>query len=107
PSTFPPDKVESFGADVPMKRPGQPEEVASCFVFLAAEDSSYMAGQILHPNGGSGVNGELPGGRQHGADEAMLLGYMTSATFWFQSLQNWQSEFLSAGALVLLSIHCA
>ena len=40
-----------------MKRPGQPEEVANCFVFLAAEDSSYMAGQILHPNGGEIVNG--------------------------------------------------
>jgi NAD(P)-dependent dehydrogenase (short-subunit alcohol dehydrogenase family) len=57
PSTFPPEKVESFGADVPMKRPGQPEEVAGCFVFLASEDSSYMAGQILHPNGGTVVNG--------------------------------------------------
>lgn len=57
PSTFPPDKVESFGADTPMKRPGQPEEVAKCFVFLATEDSSYMAGQVLHPNGGEIVNG--------------------------------------------------
>ena len=57
PSTFPPDKVQSFGADVPMKRPGQPEEVALCYVFLAADDSSYMAGQILHPNGGEVVNG--------------------------------------------------
>ncbi|HEY0737010.1 MAG TPA: SDR family oxidoreductase, partial [Herpetosiphonaceae bacterium] len=52
PSTFPPDKVEKFGADVPMKRPGQPEEVANCFVFLASDDSSYLSGQILHPNGG-------------------------------------------------------
>ena len=57
PSTFPPDKVQSFGADVPMKRPGQPEEVANCYVFLASDDSSYMAGQILHPNGGTIVNG--------------------------------------------------
>jgi NAD(P)-dependent dehydrogenase (short-subunit alcohol dehydrogenase family) len=57
PSTFPPEKVESFGADVPMKRPGQPEEVAPAYVFLASDDASYMAGQILHPNGGEVVNG--------------------------------------------------
>lgn len=57
PSTFPPDKVASFGADVPLGRPGQPEEVAPCYVFLASDDSSYMTGQILHPNGGSVVNG--------------------------------------------------
>jgi NAD(P)-dependent dehydrogenase (short-subunit alcohol dehydrogenase family) len=57
PSTFPPDKVATFGSDVPLGRPGQPEEVAPCYVFLASDDSSYMTGQILHPNGGSVVNG--------------------------------------------------
>ena len=57
PSTFPPEKVAKFGADTPMKRPGQPEEVASCFVFLASDDASYLTGQILHPNGGEIVNG--------------------------------------------------
>ncbi len=57
PSTFDEKKVESFGADVPMKRPGEPEEVAPCFVFLASDDSSYMTGQILHPNGGELING--------------------------------------------------
>ncbi len=57
PSTFPPDKVEKFGGDTPMRRAGQPEEVAPCYVFLASEDASYMAGQILHPNGGEVVNG--------------------------------------------------
>lgn len=57
PSTFPPDKVASFGQQVPMKRAGQPEEIAPCYVFLASDDSSYMAGQILHPNGGEVVNG--------------------------------------------------
>jgi len=57
PSTFPPDKVESFGANVPMQRAGQPEEVAPSYVFLASDDASYMAGQILHPNGGEVVNG--------------------------------------------------
>jgi NAD(P)-dependent dehydrogenase (short-subunit alcohol dehydrogenase family) len=56
-ATFPPDKVESFGSDVPLKRAGQPEEVAPCYVFLASDDSSYMTGQILHPNGGEVVNG--------------------------------------------------
>jgi NAD(P)-dependent dehydrogenase (short-subunit alcohol dehydrogenase family) len=57
PSTFPEDKVAEFGADVPLKRPGQPEEVAPAFVFLASDDASYMTGQVLHPNGGSVVNG--------------------------------------------------
>jgi NAD(P)-dependent dehydrogenase (short-subunit alcohol dehydrogenase family) len=57
PSTFPPEKVAEFGSDVPMKRAGQPEEVAPCYVFLASDDSSYMAGQVLHPNGGEVVNG--------------------------------------------------
>lgn len=57
PATFPPDKVANFGQQVPMKRAGQPEEIAPCYVFLASDDSSYMAGQILHPNGGEVVNG--------------------------------------------------
>ena len=56
PSTFPPDKVEDFGTDVPLGRVGQPEEVAPSFVFLASDDASYMTGQVLHPNGGSVVN---------------------------------------------------
>jgi NAD(P)-dependent dehydrogenase (short-subunit alcohol dehydrogenase family) len=57
PSTFPEDKVEHFGANVPMQRAGQPEEVAPSYVFLASDDATYMAGQILHPNGGEVVNG--------------------------------------------------
>ena len=52
PSTFPEDKVKSFGANTPMQRPGQPNEVASCFLFLACEDASYITGSVLHPNGG-------------------------------------------------------
>lgn len=55
-STFPPDKVKDFGKDVPLGRAGQPEEIAPAFVFLASSDSSYMTGQILHPNGGEIVN---------------------------------------------------
>lgn len=57
PATFPEDKVKSFGAQVPMQRAGQPEEIAPCYVFLASDDSSYMSGQILHPNGGEVVGG--------------------------------------------------
>ena len=57
PSTFPADKVESFGKEAPMGRAGQPEEIAPSYVFLASDDSSYMSGQILHPNGGAVVNG--------------------------------------------------
>ncbi len=57
PATFPEEKVEKFGKNVPMKRPGQPNEVASCYVFLASEDASYITGQILHPNGGEIING--------------------------------------------------
>jgi NAD(P)-dependent dehydrogenase (short-subunit alcohol dehydrogenase family) len=55
-STFPASKVRKFGKNVPMKRAGQPEEVAPCYVFLASNDSSYMTGQFLHPNGGEIVN---------------------------------------------------
>ncbi|MBP7146273.1 MAG: glucose 1-dehydrogenase [Acidobacteria bacterium] len=57
PATFPPDKVETFGSNVPLGRAGQPEEVAPCFVFLASDDASYITGQVLHPNGGEVVNG--------------------------------------------------
>ncbi len=56
PSTFTEEQVAKFGADVPMGRPGQPEEVAPSFVFLASDDSSYMSGQVLHPNGGEIIN---------------------------------------------------
>jgi NAD(P)-dependent dehydrogenase (short-subunit alcohol dehydrogenase family) len=56
PSTFPPEKVETFGSAVPLGRAGEPEEVATCFVFLASDDSSYITGQVIHPNGGEIVN---------------------------------------------------
>ena len=52
----PPEEIKDFGKDTPMKRPGQPNEVAPAFLFLACEDSSYMTGQVLHPNGGIIVN---------------------------------------------------
>ena len=57
PSTFPVEKVENFGKDVLMKRPGQPEEIAPSYVFLASSDGSFFTGQTLHPNGGDIVGG--------------------------------------------------
>ena len=56
PASFSAEKTAQHGQQAPMKRAGQPNEVASCHVFLACEDSSYMTGQILHPNGGTIVN---------------------------------------------------
>ena len=52
-----PEDIPKFGKDTPMGRPGQPNEVAPCFLFLACDDASYMTGQVLHPNGGTIVNG--------------------------------------------------
>ena len=52
-----PEKLETFGESTPIGRKGQPNEVAPSFLFLACEDASYMSGQVLHPNGGTVVNG--------------------------------------------------
>jgi len=57
PASFPADKVEDFGQNAPLGRPGQPNEVAPSLLFLACEDSSYMSGQVLHPNGGTLIGG--------------------------------------------------
>jgi NAD(P)-dependent dehydrogenase (short-subunit alcohol dehydrogenase family) len=57
PASYPADKTAQHGSAVPMARPGQPDEVAPCYIFLASADASYMTGQVLHPNGGSVVNG--------------------------------------------------
>ncbi|WP_460427815.1 SDR family oxidoreductase [Azotobacter armeniacus] len=57
PSTFSEEEVAHFGASTPMKRPGQPEEVAPAYVYLACNDSSYVTGQVLHVNGGTVING--------------------------------------------------
>jgi NAD(P)-dependent dehydrogenase (short-subunit alcohol dehydrogenase family) len=57
PSTFSSDQVATFGANTPMKRPGQPSEVAPSYVFLASDDASYITGQMIHVNGGKIVNG--------------------------------------------------
>jgi NAD(P)-dependent dehydrogenase (short-subunit alcohol dehydrogenase family) len=56
PASFDAEKVAKHGSSVPMKRAGQPNEVATCHVFLASEESSYMTGQVLHPNGGTMVD---------------------------------------------------
>ncbi|SDB45499.1 NAD(P)-dependent dehydrogenase, short-chain alcohol dehydrogenase family [Desulfonatronum thiosulfatophilum] len=57
PASFTEEKTSKHGQSVPMQRPGEPYEVATCFLFLACEDSSYISGQTLHPNGGAVVNG--------------------------------------------------
>jgi NAD(P)-dependent dehydrogenase (short-subunit alcohol dehydrogenase family) len=55
--SFDKEKVASFGSDVPMKRAGEPVEVAPSYLFLASQDGSYITGQVLHPNGGEIING--------------------------------------------------
>lgn len=57
PASFPADKVAAFGASQPLGRPGQPNEVATSHLFLACDESSYMTGQVLHPNGGEIIGG--------------------------------------------------
>lgn len=57
PASFDAEQVKTFGTNTPMGRAGEPDEVAPCYVFLASEDSAYMSGQVLHPNGGQVVNG--------------------------------------------------
>lgn len=56
-SSFDKKKVASFGSDAPMKRAGEPAEVAPSYLFLASDDASYITGQVLHPNGGEIING--------------------------------------------------
>jgi NAD(P)-dependent dehydrogenase (short-subunit alcohol dehydrogenase family) len=56
-ATLKDDDPAQFGSDAPMGRAGEPEEVAPSYVFLASDDSSYMTGQVLHPNGGEIING--------------------------------------------------
>jgi len=57
PSTFDKQKVDTFGQDTPLKRPGQPVELAEAYVFLATDSSTFMTGQAIHINGGEIVNG--------------------------------------------------
>jgi NAD(P)-dependent dehydrogenase (short-subunit alcohol dehydrogenase family) len=57
PASFDAQEVSEFGASTPMGRPGQPSEIAPSYVFLASDDSSFMSGQVLHPNGGEIING--------------------------------------------------
>ncbi|OKL40856.1 NAD(P)-dependent oxidoreductase [Pontibacter flavimaris] len=52
PASFDAEKVKEFGQNVPLKRPGQPSEVAPAYVFLASDDGSYVTGQVIHVNGG-------------------------------------------------------
>ena len=55
PASFSPEHVAKHGSAAPMQRPGQPNEVAPCYVFLASDEASYISGQVLHPNGGTVV----------------------------------------------------
>ncbi len=57
PASFPEEAIKDFGKNTPLGRVGQPNEVAPSLLFLACEDSSYMTGQVLHPNGGTLVGG--------------------------------------------------
>jgi NAD(P)-dependent dehydrogenase (short-subunit alcohol dehydrogenase family) len=57
PASFPANKIKTYGTDTPMKRPGQPAEIAPAYVFLASNDSMYITGQFIHPNGGEIING--------------------------------------------------
>ncbi|MBA1238657.1 SDR family oxidoreductase [Pseudomonas kunmingensis] len=57
PSTFDANEVAEFGSNTPMKRPGQPDEVAPAYVYLASSDAAYVSGQVIHVNGGTVVNG--------------------------------------------------
>ena len=58
PASFSAERTAEHGAQAPMGRPGQPDEVAPAYIFLASNlDSSYISGQVIHPNGGTVVNG--------------------------------------------------
>jgi NAD(P)-dependent dehydrogenase (short-subunit alcohol dehydrogenase family) len=56
PTTFPPSHVATFGSDTPLGRAAEPVEIAYTYVFLASDESSYITGQVIHPNGGEIVN---------------------------------------------------
>jgi NAD(P)-dependent dehydrogenase (short-subunit alcohol dehydrogenase family) len=56
PASFGDEKVGNFGKDIPMERPAQPVEIATCYVFLASKEAAFLTGQVLHPNGGSIIN---------------------------------------------------
>ncbi len=53
PASFDPEHIAKFGKNTPAGRPGQPEEVAPSYVFLASPESTYITGQVIHVNGGN------------------------------------------------------
>lgn len=55
-ASFDDEKVAEFGKDIPMGRPAQPLEIATCYIFLASKEGCFLTGQVLHPNGGSIIN---------------------------------------------------
>ena len=52
PSTMPKEKVDNFGNQVPMQRPGQPRELAPVYVMLASDEASYVSGATIAVTGG-------------------------------------------------------
>jgi len=52
PASFSAEEVGKFGSTAPMKRPGQPVELAGAYVYLASDEASYVSGQVIHVNGG-------------------------------------------------------
>ncbi|MBK5242727.1 SDR family oxidoreductase [Clostridium sp.] len=57
PSSFSASEVGEFGKNTPMRRPGQPVELAETYVFLASDGASYISGESIHVNGGAIING--------------------------------------------------
>ena len=62
----------------------------------------FVVSFVLHAVGGTGNYNEEQ--QQHGEPQISVLQYLGSSQFWFESFQNWQSEFMSVGVLVLFSI---
>ena len=53
PASYPAEYIMTFGTNTPMRRAGQPVELAPTYVYLASDDSTYVTGQIIHVNGGA------------------------------------------------------
>jgi Domain of unknown function (DUF6766) len=91
-------------------RPGVPGPVRRGGLALAVYQHSlalaltglFLMSFLLHAVGGHAAYNQEQ--LQHGEAPVSLLGFVTSSQFWFQSMQNWQSEFLAVFALVVLGI---
>jgi hypothetical protein len=106
-----PDKKEEVDREPDPNRPGAPWPVKKGGWVLAIYKRSlslafvllFLLSFFLHARGGAGVYNAA--NAEHGeAKRVTTLGYMRTSRFWFESLQNWQSEFLAVLSIVLLSI---